>query len=1010
MNFETYARSKIADYAAVAETVGAILKAALGNHSYQLRLQQSQHRAKEPDSLLKKLKARGAEATEALEDEIKDLAGCRLVFYSNSDEARFLGSGIVQDNFNVDWDRTKIHYPMPGQTAGENLFISNNYVVKLKEDRTALAEYSRFKGLYCEVQVQTILNHAWSEMTHDVIYKAPKLEGFGSKQLAAIQQRLQEIMKAHLLPAGFEFQKALTDYERLLSGKELFDRGALKAAIECADNNERLAVLERFRDYLLPYYDDLQGVYPEIKDQLVAVIVAARATKPQDIETPSGIFDGITVDRIVDVAADILTFVRYADVEGTFDAVCELLPGVLTDQERTHLLGVIEKLAQHDLDVWREAGPLVQTILVQKIRSMSPSAREAVRPVVVTALGEALKSELCGSSSTYNTVTLKHASAVASDALMRMRSEAIQLLIELYDTARSEADKRKTKLAMFEATRFPSYGSATNDLFVCILQNSAVVADFFASCAATEVYEILQTLEDSFLLLYRWNGGLVGATSVDPTVDGARVDLIRGTLKFRDAANANKGFVTYKILVGYESVFPPAWEDEDFDGGRREEYRTRRIDEFVVEVNDSNADEWLAIIERCAETRSDDMATFPSFGLFLQKLGAAKPTVVFGYLDRMSEKLTGFLGVMLSGLAESDRQDELAARISRWISEERHLAELAHYVQLAKRFDPSLLATLARLGIKRNDNVVVVNVMSTLGRRYADAPDGLIETVFLPAIEYFTGRCDARWVNLLWFLSDDRTPLLALTPDQTDVVLKNLVYLSEIGSHGERVLSMLAKKQPEKVFDFFLERLAYAEAKEYDERYEAVPHAFHGLQKLFVDVADYAAESVRRGFVTGDRLFQFGAGRLLASAYPDFSGRFKDKLLTYLRSGNRDDVEFMVRTLSAYQGQTFLNEACREAVRVLPPDDDLLSIVEIVLESTGVWSGEFGRVEAYARKKQKMSGWLMDPDAHVRAFAEKRLLTIDRQMAAEQRRSEEDLEMRKRMYDQPPDEEGDAEA
>src|SRR5262249_18621167 len=161
--------------------------------------------------------------------------------------------------------------------------------------------------------------------------------------------------------------------------------------------------------------------------QLVAVVVAARATKPRAIETPVGTFDGISVDRIVDVVADVFAFLRYVDVEGTFDAICELLPGALTDQERKHLLGVIEKLAQHDLDVWKQAGPSVQTILVQRIRRMNASAREAARPVVVTALGEALKSELHGSSSTYNTVTLKRASAVASDALMGMRSEAIQL-------------------------------------------------------------------------------------------------------------------------------------------------------------------------------------------------------------------------------------------------------------------------------------------------------------------------------------------------------------------------------------------------------------------------------------------------------------------------------------------------------------------------------------------------------------------------------------------------------
>src|SRR5258708_29406548 len=79
MDFETYARSKFTDYAAFAETVGTILKAALGNHPDEFRLQQLQHRAKEPDSLLKELQARCVEATQTLEDEIKDLAGCRLV-------------------------------------------------------------------------------------------------------------------------------------------------------------------------------------------------------------------------------------------------------------------------------------------------------------------------------------------------------------------------------------------------------------------------------------------------------------------------------------------------------------------------------------------------------------------------------------------------------------------------------------------------------------------------------------------------------------------------------------------------------------------------------------------------------------------------------------------------------------------------------------------------------------------------------------------------------------------
>ena len=278
MDLETYTQSKRPDYAALADMVATILQAAIGGYARPLRLQQIQKRAKEPDKLRKKLENRGILGTGTLEVDIKDLAGCRLIFYTNSDVSQFLQSGIIQDNFEVDWDRTKIHHPVPGQTAPENLFISNNYVLKLKTDRTALPEYARFDGLWCEVQVQTILNHAWSEMEHDIIYKKPELAGFGGKLLEAIKERLEKIMKEHLLPAGYEFQKVQDDYERLMSGKELIDRGALKALAECSDNNARHDLLERFRDYVLPNYDDPQSVYPEIKDQLVSAVAAARLT------------------------------------------------------------------------------------------------------------------------------------------------------------------------------------------------------------------------------------------------------------------------------------------------------------------------------------------------------------------------------------------------------------------------------------------------------------------------------------------------------------------------------------------------------------------------------------------------------------------------------------------------------------------------------------------------------------------------------------------------------------
>src|SRR6185437_10467064 len=175
MNLRNYENDGSALYARLAEVVAEILSTVIRQQA-GLRLQHVQHRAKEPSSLKRKLERANALETEDIAAVAKDLAGCRLVFYTNSDVARFQTSALIADNFVVDWLRTKIHHPSPDATEAAELFVSNNYVVRLKDECVALPEYIELRDLWCEVQVQTTLNHAWAEMAHDTIYKKPTLE------------------------------------------------------------------------------------------------------------------------------------------------------------------------------------------------------------------------------------------------------------------------------------------------------------------------------------------------------------------------------------------------------------------------------------------------------------------------------------------------------------------------------------------------------------------------------------------------------------------------------------------------------------------------------------------------------------------------------------------------------------------------------------------------------------------------------------------------------------------
>lgn len=219
MNFDDYERRERARYEGFAEAVATILEAAIrADPTY--RLQQIQRREKDPVSLKAKLVKFNVPEDAAIEGEIKDLAACRVIFYTNSDVRRFLSSDILRDNFDIDRERTRVHHAVPGTGSEGHHFRSDNIVVLLNAQRAAAAEYARFCGLKCEVQIQTTLNHAWSEMEHDV-YKIKLPPGFGKGLLDAIEKRFDKVAKEMLIPAGYEFQKIVDDYNRLANGQEL---------------------------------------------------------------------------------------------------------------------------------------------------------------------------------------------------------------------------------------------------------------------------------------------------------------------------------------------------------------------------------------------------------------------------------------------------------------------------------------------------------------------------------------------------------------------------------------------------------------------------------------------------------------------------------------------------------------------------------------------------------------------------------------------------------------------
>lgn len=135
--------------------------------------------------------------------EITDLAGIRIITYTLRDVESVCG--FIQRNFEI----------LEKRDVGEERFKegkfgykSIHFLIKYPIGRLALPDFSRFHGMICEIQVRTVLQHAWAEIEHDIQYK-------NQSGLPTMLQRRFIALAGLLEIADREFQAIQDEDERL---------------------------------------------------------------------------------------------------------------------------------------------------------------------------------------------------------------------------------------------------------------------------------------------------------------------------------------------------------------------------------------------------------------------------------------------------------------------------------------------------------------------------------------------------------------------------------------------------------------------------------------------------------------------------------------------------------------------------------------------------------------------------------------------------------------------------
>ena len=100
-------------------------------------------------------------------EEIEDLAGVRIItfFPITTEQVKV----VIHEEFLVSDEQDKADLLMKEEKFG---YQSVHYIVSLKPARFILPEYAIYKNLKAEIQVRTVLQHAWAEIEHDIQYKS----------------------------------------------------------------------------------------------------------------------------------------------------------------------------------------------------------------------------------------------------------------------------------------------------------------------------------------------------------------------------------------------------------------------------------------------------------------------------------------------------------------------------------------------------------------------------------------------------------------------------------------------------------------------------------------------------------------------------------------------------------------------------------------------------------------------------------------------------------------------
>ena len=188
-------------------------------------------RAKHPDSLRAKLRRKVYVDPET---EVTDRIGGRIITYYRDDVDRI--AERLKREFEIDETNSVDKRQLLG--LKQFGYRSVHLIARLTPPRASMPEYDSLKGTWFEIQIRSVLEHAWAEIEHEVVYKSGTKYLDDTQRLFNAMAGALEILDGQFLSLRSARTKLIEHYrdgytQKLDTGEE-FDAARLLGFLEAS--------------------------------------------------------------------------------------------------------------------------------------------------------------------------------------------------------------------------------------------------------------------------------------------------------------------------------------------------------------------------------------------------------------------------------------------------------------------------------------------------------------------------------------------------------------------------------------------------------------------------------------------------------------------------------------------------------------------------------------------------------------------------------------------------------